>query len=137
MGSLESRIGRLEGRIEPPRDEGAELRRVLMVAILDEYSSLRWFGGNTHWIQKGSDDTLRSVPIPPEKQPAHYLGDSYTDGQLWELAIRRVLEREHEKAPDLLEAGDIEKLTEGWVRAFKGRFAKEGWDWNRPRDDGA
>jgi hypothetical protein len=122
VGSLNGRLERLEGRIGPPEDEGAEIRRRLMAATINEYSSLRWCGAHTHWIQDGI-----AVPIPPENKPAHYLGDGYTHRQLTELAIQRVWERE----------GLPEDLMESWIEGFGRLSERAGIDMEKVVRDGA
>jgi hypothetical protein len=122
MRSLGKRLEALEGRIGPPEDEGAEIRRRLMVATINEYSSLRWCGAHTHWIQDGG-----RVPIPPENKPAYHLGEGYTHRQLTELAIQRVWERE----------GLPEDLMEPWMEGFERFCERAGVDMEKVVSDGA
>lgn len=117
MGSLNRRLERLEGRIEPPEDEGAELRRAVMIKVLDEFSRLK--ASRATGLRGG-------VPIVPEDIPGQYLTKPYTTGQLVELAIERVWERE--ELPPL--------LMESWVQGHKALFAQQGWDWEKVEDDG-
>jgi hypothetical protein len=122
VGSLDKRLEALEERIGEPEDEGAEIRRRLMVATINEYSSLRWCGAHTHWIQDGVAE-----PIPPENKPAYYLGDGYTSRQLTELAIQRVWERE----------GLPEDLMEPWMEEFERLSERAGIDVEKVVGDGA
>jgi hypothetical protein len=124
VGSLEKRIEALEGRIPPPKDDAAEVRRAFTYAIMDEYSALRWYSGHTHVIRDGKG----RVPIEPANKPANILGQGYTTGQLWELAIRRVFERELE------DGALIDEVVAHWTRMFKERSEKHGFDWHKVED---
>jgi hypothetical protein len=127
VGSLENRISRLEGRIEPPEDLEAELRRAVMRDILDELARLKASRGHGH---RGG------VPTEPEDIPSNILGPGYTTGQMVELAVRRVFEREHQMAPGVLERHVVEDLIEKWTRTLEAHFARQGLDWNKVEDDG-
>jgi hypothetical protein len=118
VGSLEKRLDALQGRIPPPEDKSMELRRALRHAIMDEYASLKWYSGHTHVIRKEG-----LVPIEPENKPTNILGPGYTTGQLWELAVRRVFERELED--DAL----IDEMVTNWTRMFEEWSAHCGFDW--------
>jgi hypothetical protein len=95
-------------------------------------SSLRWFDAHTHWIQAGRG----LVPIPPEKKPSTILGPGYTVGELWELAVRNVVERIREDQPDLFNDEGWEGLALGWTQFWKERHEAQfgndarvrGWD---------
>jgi hypothetical protein len=85
VGSIDKRLENLERRIPPPEDEGASLRRAVMRDILDEFAYLK--ASRAVGYRGG-------VRIEPEDIPGKILGPDYTTEQLWELAERRVLERE-------------------------------------------
>jgi hypothetical protein len=127
MGSLEGRISRLAGRIEPPEDLGAELRRAVVRDILDELARLKV--SRAHGYRGG-------VPIEPEDIPGRILGPGYTTGQMVELAVRRVFEREHQIAPGILERHVVEDLIKKWTSMFEVFSARHGLDWNKVEDDG-
>jgi hypothetical protein len=87
MGSLENRLSRLEGLIQPlawPEGEAAALRRALVRDILDELARLK--ASRAVYYRGGKR-------IEPEDIPGKILGPDYTKEDVWELARRRVLER--------------------------------------------
>lgn len=120
MGSLNGRIRRLEELIGPAEseDEVAALRHAITRAILDEYAHLK-ASRAVHY--RGGNPPVR---IEPEDIPGKILGPGYTSGQLIELAIRRVFERE--ELP--------EELVEGWLQMFKEFGKRLGRDWNEVED---
>ena len=85
MGSIEKRLKNLERFVGPPEDEGAEHRRSVVRDILDELAGLK-ASRAVHY--------RAMVRIEPEDIPGKILGPDHTTEQLWELAERRVLERE-------------------------------------------
>jgi hypothetical protein len=90
MGSLENRLSRLEGLIQPlawPEGEAAALRRALVRDILDELARLK-ASRAVHY--RGGTPMVR---IEPEDIPGKILGPDYTKEDVMELARRRVLER--------------------------------------------
>jgi hypothetical protein len=66
MGSLNGRIGRLEGRIPPPEDKGAELRRAVRTDILDEIARLKSLRG--HGIHRTGGPNI--PPFDPVGRPS-------------------------------------------------------------------
>jgi hypothetical protein len=130
MGSLENRISRLEGRIEPPEDLGAELRRAVVRDILDELARLK--ASRAVHYRGGNPPT----PIEPENIPGKILGPGYTTGQMVELAVRRVFERKYQTTPGVLEGHVVEDLVRKWTSMFEAYSATQGLDWNKVEDDG-
>ncbi|HKH37928.1 MAG TPA: hypothetical protein VKA82_12270 [Rubrobacter sp.] len=130
MASIGRRIEALEGLVQPPaspKDKGAALRRTLMRNILDEFARLK--ASRAVGYRAGKR-------IEPENIPRRILGAGYTKGQLWELAVRRVvLEREHKTAPDILSADTVEDLVETWTRFFREMLESQGGDWSEVEDD--
>jgi hypothetical protein len=63
------------------------------------------------------------------------MGRGYTQGELWELAVKRVLEREHKTAPDILSADTVEDLIETWTRFFREMLESQGGDWSEVEDN--
>ena len=126
MGSLDKRIEDLERLIKPPEDEEAQLRRAVMVDILDELSSLTSCR-STNSYRGGKPPT----PIQPTDPTGERCGFPYTTGQLTEYAIRRVFERRREIGPDALsEEAALEELVARWSAFFR-RLAEgrgQGWD---------
>ena len=84
MGSIDKRLGNLERFVGTP-DEGSEHRRTVVRDILDEFARLKASGAVHH---RGG------VRIEPEDIPGKILGPGYTSEQMWELAAKRVSERE-------------------------------------------
>ena len=119
MGGLKGRITHLEGRIEPvvEEDEGQAIRSALMRATLNELSRLK--ASRARHMRGGEY-------LEPEDIPGQYLTKTYTTGQLIELAIRRVWERE-ELPEDLMDA---------WTRGFKELCGRLGSDLEKVEDDG-
>ncbi len=70
------------------------------------------------------------MPIEPEDTPGKILGEGYTHGQLMGLAVRRVFEREHEIAPDILDLQTTEMLIEQWTAAMRQYLTSNGYDWD-------
>ena len=85
MGSIDKRLEVLERLVEPPEDEAAERRRSVAREILNEFARLK-ASGAAHY--------RAGVRIEPEDIPGKILGPSYTTEQVWELAAKRVFERE-------------------------------------------
>lgn len=77
MGGLEKRIEALEGRMPPPKDEAAEIRREITIAILDEFGRLKACRANKHY-RGGKPPT----PIQPTDPVGERFGYPYTTGQL-------------------------------------------------------
>jgi len=129
MGSLAKRIEALEGLIQPPaspKDEAAALRRKLMRNILDEFARLK--ASRAVGYRAGKR-------IEPENIPGRILGPGYTKGELWEIAVRRVLEQEHNTAPDILGADTVEDLIGTWTRFFREMLESQGGDWSEVEDN--
>jgi hypothetical protein len=128
MGSLDKRIEDLERLIKPPQDEEAQLRRAVMVDILDELSSL---------TSCRSTNSYRGGKPPAPIQPTDPTGDSYgypyTTGQLTEYAIRRVFERRRENDPDALSEEAVEELVARWSAFFRRLTEERGRDWDETR----
>ena len=81
--SIESRLKKLEDSIpKPPEPPSADFLN--MTAILDEIAHLR---------SSCASGLRGGVPIVPEDIPGKILGPSYTQRQLYELAVRRALEK--------------------------------------------
>jgi len=132
MGSINKRIEALEGLIQPPaspKDEAAALRRALIRDILDEFARLK-ASRAVHY--RGGTPMVR---IEPEDIPGKILGPGYTTGQMMELAIRRVLEREHKTAPDVLSACTVEHLVQTWTGFLREVSESQGGDWSKVEDD--
>ena len=66
MGNLKGRIERLEGRIPPPKDKGAELRRAVMRDIMDEFARLKSLRG--HGIHRTGEPNI--PPFDPVGRPS-------------------------------------------------------------------
>ena len=127
MGSLDKRIEHLERRlITPHKDEEAERRRAVMRDILDELARLK-ASRAVHYRAKRR--------IEPEDIPGKVLGPGYTTGQMVELAVRRVLEREHKTAPDVLSADTVEHLVQTWTGFLREVSESQGGDWSKVEDD--
>jgi len=125
MGDIERRIQDLERLVQPPEDEGAQLRRAIMTDILDEVARLK-SSRAVHY--RGGTPPM---PIEPEDIPGKILGPGYTTGDMWELAVRRVFERERESSPDILSEEIVERMVEGWTASFRRSFVESGHDWNK------
>jgi hypothetical protein len=85
MGSIDKRLGDLERLVGPPQGEGAERRRTIGREILDEFARLK-ASRAVHYRAR--------MRVEPEDIPGKILGPGYTSEQMWELAERRVSERE-------------------------------------------
>ncbi len=123
MGSLEGRISRLEGLIPEPEDEGAELRRAVMVNILNEIGHLSACRARNSY-RGGTPMT----PIQPTDPAGEALGYPYTWGELTTFAIRRVFERLEEEG--MISGEAVEQVIDAWVDRFKEKFAHSGRDWD-------
>jgi hypothetical protein len=123
VGSLNGRVSRLEGRIstseaEPPEDPGAALRKQLLRATLKELARLK--ASRARYMRGGKY-------VEPEDIPGQYLTKPHTTGQLVELAIRLVWEREELD----------EDLMDSWVQGFEELLSvRLGFDLERIEDDG-
>jgi hypothetical protein len=85
VGSIDKRIEDLERLVGPPEDEAAERRRSVARETLDEFAALK-ASRAVHY--------RAGVRVEPEDMPGTILGPDYTTEQLWELAAKRVFERE-------------------------------------------
>jgi hypothetical protein len=84
VGGIDRRIENLE-RLVGMSDEGSEHRRTVAREILDEFAALKASRAG-HYRAGGR--------VEPEDIPGKILGPSYTTEQVWELAAKRVSERE-------------------------------------------
>jgi hypothetical protein len=129
VGSLEGRISRLEEHIGPTEPSEADptkaLRSAILRDIMAEFGRLK--ASRATGVFRGGDPT----PIEPEDIPGQVLGPGYTTGQMMELAIRRVFERERGNAPDVLSGDEVENLIKGWTDVFEAFFARQAWNWNK------
>jgi hypothetical protein len=129
VGSLEGRISRLEEHIGPTEPSEADptkaLRSAILRDIMAEFGRLK--ASRATGVFRGGDPT----PIEPEDIPGQVLGPGYTTGQMMELAIRRVFERERGNAPDVLSDDEVENLIKGWTDIFEAFFARQAWNWNK------
>ena len=91
MASIDRRIADLERLIAPPSeaDEGAEVRKAIMIATLDEIAGLQGCRARNSY-RGGTPPT----PIQPTDPAGEALGYPYTTGQLTAFAVRRVIERD-------------------------------------------
>jgi hypothetical protein len=121
VGSLEKRMENLEGRIEPPEDEGRAKRRAILRAIIEDFGRLKGSRAVHYWSGPNG-----MTPIEPEDIPGQYLTKPYTTGDLIDLAIKRVWERE----------GLDEDLMAPWMQAYKGALEQRGYDLEKVEDDG-
>ncbi len=123
---IDKRIEDLERLIKPasPEDEGAGLRRAVMVDILDELSSLTSCR-STNSYRGGTPPT----PIQPTDPTGERYGYPYTAGQMTEYAIRRVFERRREIAPDILSEEAVEERVARWSAFFRRLAEERGHDW--------
>jgi|SRR5215218_11340230 len=120
LEDLEHHFRPAEPRLGEEEDAGARLRRAAMVKILDEVASLKASRAG------GSRGGKR---IEPEDIPGKLLGPGYTSGEVWELAVRRVFEREITPF-GVLDSGTVEDLIETWTRFFREMLESKGRDWN-------
>src|SRR5919107_143744 len=95
--SVNRRIQDLERLIGTPEDEEAELRRVVIRDILNEFAALQSYRAKNSY-RGGNPPT----PIHPTDPAGDALGYPYTTGQLTEFAVRRVFERARDEGPDAL-----------------------------------
>jgi len=121
---IDKRIEDLERRIKPPQDEDAQLRRAVMVDILDELSRLTSCR-STNSYRGGKPPT----PIQPTDPTGDAYGYPYTRGQLVEYAIRRAFERRREIDPDALSEEAVEELVARWSAFFRRLTEERGHDW--------
>ncbi len=130
MGSIEARLSRLEGRIPPPKDEAADLRRGITIAILNEIGRLKALRG--HGIFRSGEPN-----VPPFDLAGETLGYPYTHGEFMEFAIRRVAEGIREDQPDLFDDEGWEDLAANWTQSLKESYEAQlgsldpdrfGWD---------
>jgi hypothetical protein len=122
MGSIDNRIGRLEQNRPPKEDPEADLKWAVTCDILEEYSRLK--------ASRAKNVSRGGVPIEPEDIPGRVLGEEYTHGQMMELAVRRVFEREHELEPDILDRETTEMLIQQWTAAMRQYLTSNGYDWD-------
>ncbi len=127
MGSIDKRISRLEQNRPPEEDPQADLKWAVTRDILNELARLKASRSTNSW--RGGDPMVR---IEPEDIPGKILGEGYTHGQMMELAVRRVFEREHEIAPDILDLDTTEMLIEGWTASMREWLTSNGYDWDEP-----
>ncbi len=127
MGSIANRISRLERNRPPEGDPEADLKWAVTRDILTEFAALKASRSTNSW--RGGDPMVR---IEPEDIPGKILGEGYTHGQMMELAVRRVFEREHEIAPDILDLDTTEMLIEGWTASMREWLTSNGYDWDEP-----
>ena len=106
-------MANLEGRIEPPKDESQEARRQLHSAIMDELGRLQAARARGHY--RGGNPPR---PIQPTDPAGEVLGYPYTQGQVVEFAVRRVFEREAQKAPDLIPPEKVGELASSWTKGY-------------------
>jgi hypothetical protein len=121
VGSIERRIQQLEERIEPvgseAEDEARAIRRALMRATIDEIARLK--SSRARHMRGGKH-------LESEDIPGQYLTKPYTAGQLIDLAIRLVWEREQLD----------EELMQTWAQTFKDFCARAGSDLEKVEDYG-
>jgi hypothetical protein len=115
-------LSKLEKGLPPEGDPEADLRWAVSRDILAEYARLKASRAKNSW--RGG------VPIEPEDIPGKILGEGYTHGQMMELAVRRVFEREHEIAPDVLDLDTTEMLIERWAASMRQYLTSNGYDWD-------
>jgi len=129
MGSLDNRISRLERNRPPEEDPEADLKWAVTRDILNEFAALKASRATSSW--RGGDPMIR---IEPEDIPGKILGEGYTTGQMMELAVRCVFEREHEIAPDILDSDATEDLIERWTIYMRELAITSGWDPDKVED---
>jgi hypothetical protein len=95
--ALDRRIQALERLFGEPGDTMPDTLDPDVVAVLDEYGSLKSSMSDKHF--RGSPDG--PVPIEPENIPKKILGLTYTQGEFRELAIARGLERRGYSASEI------------------------------------
>ncbi len=122
MANVDNRIGRLERDRPPKEDPEAALKWAVSRDILNEFAALK--------ASRAKNVSRGGVPIEPEDTPGKILGEGYTHGQLMGLAVRRVFEREHEIAPDILDLQTTEMLIEQWTAAMRQYLTSNGYDWD-------
>ena len=101
---IRNRVNRLEAQIEPPQDEDATRRHIIVTEILDEVAGLK--ASRAAGFRGG-------VPTVPEDIPGTILGANYTWGQLVGLAVRRVWERKG------VTGDEDHELIQDWTRGFE------------------
>ena len=85
MGSIDKRLENLERLVGPSDDGGSEHRRTVVRGILNEFARLK-ASRAVHYRAR--------MRVELEDIPGKILGPGYTSEQMWELAERRVSERE-------------------------------------------
>jgi len=123
VANVDNRIGRLERNRPPEEDPEAALRWAVTRDILNEFARLKASRGANSW--RGGDPMVR---IEPEDIPGKTLGEGYTTGDMMELAVRRVFEREHELAPEVLDLDTTEKLIAQWTALMRVYLTSAGRD---------
>jgi hypothetical protein len=128
VGSIDRRLDDLEGHFrQPDEDHEAELQRARWRAILNEFAGLKASRAVHYCANKR---------VEPEDIPGKILGPGYTTGEVWELAARRVFEREREIAPEILSEEDIEEMFANWTASSRRFFEESGYDWHKVEDAG-
>ena len=122
MAGIDRRIEALERLIQTPEDEGAAVRQALMRDIVGEFGRLRVCRANSSY-RGGTPPT----PVQPTDPAGDALGYPYTTGECVEYAIRRVLERERDAAPDILTEEAVDQLAASWTMGLRSFFG-ERWD---------
>jgi len=122
VANVDDRLSRLENNRPPEEDPEAALKWAVSRDILNEYARLKASRAKNSW--RGG------VPIVPEDIPGKILGEGYTHGQMMELAVRRVFEREHEIEPDILDRETTEGLIEQWTASMRQYLTSSGYAWD-------
>jgi len=122
MGSVGRRLDDLEGHFRPasPEDEGEDLHKAIMVAILDEISSLRACRAR-HRYRGGTPPT----PVQPTDPVGDSLGYPYTHGERTEFAIKRAVARLGFSEE---ESEEIIAHWIGWFRELDRERGGDRWD---------
>ena len=128
MGSIDNRISRLERNRPPEGDPEADLKWAVSRDILAEFARLKASRATNSW--RGGDPMVR---IEPEDIPGKILGEGYTTGQMMELAVRRVFERENSLIC-LLDLETLEDIIERWTIYMRELAITSGWDWDKVED---
>jgi hypothetical protein len=112
VGSIDRRIEGLERRLQDsdPTDPGADLRRAMWAAIMDEISSLKSYRAG-HYHKPGV------ASPPPIDTAGEALGYPYTTGQWTAFAVRRVITRDF--APQLgVGEEEMDRAVEDWTEGL-------------------
>jgi hypothetical protein len=128
VAGIDRRIEALERLIQTPEDEGAAVRQALMRDILGEFGRLRACRANSSY-RGGTPPT----PVQPTDPAGEALGYPYTTGECVEYAIRRVLERERDAAPDILTEEAVDQLAASWTMGLRSFFGER---WDEVEDEG-